>query len=143
MKLKGPKKDFKSLKEREPELIQGVDLSHCLQLQTLVKEFRDVFPETLPIGHPPKRNVEHTINVEVGSKPSNRHIYRLGPTEQDELESQIKDLLAQGLIRPSLSPYGVPILFVPKKGGRWRMCNDYRELNEQTIKVCFPLPRIY
>ena len=139
----GPKKDFKSVQEREQELIEDVHPSYRLQLQILVKEFRDVFPETLPIGHPPKRNVEHTINVEVGSKPSNRSTYRSGPTEQDELENQIKDLLAQGLIRPSLSPYGVPILFVPKKDGRWRMCNDYRALNEQTIKVCFPLPRIY
>ena len=54
MKLKGPKKDFKSVQEREQELIQSVDPSYRLQLQTLVKEFRDVFPETLPKGRPPK-----------------------------------------------------------------------------------------
>ena len=54
----------------------------------------------------------------------------------------MKDLLAQGFIRPSNSPYGAPILFVPKKDGRWRMCIDYRALNKQTIKDVFPLPRI-
>ena len=66
----------------------------------------------------------------------------MGPAEQDELEEQIKDLLAQGFIRPSCSPYGAPVLFVPKKDGRWRMCIDYRALNKQTIKDRYPLPRI-
>ena len=58
------------------------------------------------------------------------------------MEEQVKDLLAQGFIRPSNSPYGAPILFVPKKDGRWQMCIDYRALNKQTIKDVFPLPRI-
>ena len=102
-----------------------------------MKEFRDVFHETLPKGRPPKRDVEHAIKVETGSKPSNRPPYLLGPAGQDELESQIKDLLAQGFIRPSSSPYGAPILFVPKKDGRWRMCVDCRAINEQTIKDNF------
>ena len=52
-------------------------------------------------------------------------------------------MLAQGHIRPSPSPYGAPILFVPKKDGRWRMCIDYRALKKQTIlRDCYPLPRI-
>ena len=54
----------------------------------------------------------------------------------------MKDLLAQGFIRPSASPYGVPILFVPKKDGKWCICIDYRALNKQTIKDKFPLPHI-
>ena len=66
----------------------------------------------------------------------------MGPAEQDELEEQVKDLLVQGFIRPSFSPYGAPVLFVPKKDGRWRMCIDYRSLNKQTIKDRYPLPRI-
>ena len=54
----------------------------------------------------------------------------------------MKDLLAEGFIRPSASPYSPPILFVPRKDGNWRMCIDYRGLNKQTIKDQFPLPRI-
>ena len=66
----------------------------------------------------------------------------MGPVEQDELEEQIKDLLAQGFIRPSCSLYRAPILFVPKKDGRWWMCIDYQALNKQTIKDRYPLPWI-
>ena len=58
------------------------------------------------------------------------------------MEEQIKDLLEQGFIRPLASPYGAPILFVPKKDGRWRMCMDYCILNKQIVKDRFPLPRI-
>ena len=76
------------------------------------------------------------VNLPIGSP------YRLGPAEQDELEEEIKDLLAQGFIRPSCSSYGASVLFVPKKDGRWRMCIDYRALNKQTIKDRYPLPRI-
>ena len=62
-------------------MIQNVDPSYHLQLQTLVKEFRDVFSETLAKGRPPKREVEHAIKVETGSEPSNRPPYRLGSAE--------------------------------------------------------------
>ena len=86
--------------------------------------------------------MQHRIEIEPGSDPPYRPPYRLGPAEQDELEEQIKDLLAQGFIRPSCSPYGTLILFGPKKDGRWRICIDYRALNKQTIKDRYPLPRI-
>ena len=72
----------------------------------LIQEYHDLFPEQLPKGIPPSREVKHHINVEPGSKPPYRPPYRLGPAEQDELEQQIKDLLAQGFIRPSCSLCG-------------------------------------
>ena len=91
-----------------------------------------------PIG---RCNIVSKLNL--GSDPPYWPPYRLGPAEQDELEEQIKDLLAQGFICPSCSPCkGHLILFVPKKDGRWRMCIDYRALNKQTIKDHYPLPRI-
>ncbi|GJR36910.1 hypothetical protein Tco_1212594 [Tanacetum coccineum] len=53
----------------------------------------------------------------------------LTPSEMEELSGQLKELQDKGFIRPSSSPWGVPILFVKKKDGSFRMCIDYRELN--------------
>jgi hypothetical protein len=59
-----------------------------------------------------------------------------------ELKEQLQELLDKGYIRPSSSPWGAPVIFVPKKDGTQRMCIDYRALNEVTIKNKYPLPRI-
>ena len=99
---------------------------HREMLESILMEFKDVFPEHLPPGSPPKRAVELSIREQEGNLPPSRAPYRLSPQEQVELEEQIQDLLSHGFIRPSVSPYGAPILFVPKKDGRWRMCVDYR-----------------
>lgn len=77
-----------------------------------------------------------------GSKPQFRQPYRLSPKEVEEVQTQVKELLRQGLIEPSSSPYGAPIIFVQKKDGTLRMCCDWRKLNAQTIKSRYPLPRI-
>ena len=60
----------------------------------------------------------------------------------DQLKRQIETLLEQGWIRPSSSPYGSPILFIPKKDGKWRMCIDYRALNRITVRNRYPLPKV-
>ncbi|GJP73421.1 hypothetical protein CLOP_g4136 [Closterium sp. NIES-67] len=82
------------------------------------------------------------IIEEPGSKPTFRAPYRLSPTELTDMKKQIEYLLAKGLIRPSTSPYGAPVLFTPKPDGSLRMCIDYRALNKQTIKNKYPIPRI-
>jgi transposase InsO family protein len=69
-------------------------------------------------------------------------MYRLSPKEKAEMESQVKQLLKEGKIEPSSSPYGAPILFVSKKDGSMRMVIDYRALNKITVKNRYPLPRI-
>ena len=120
----GPKKDIITVKEREQQFLNSVPDVHRKNLEKLIKEYQDIFPEKLPKGVPPEREVQHQIEIEPGSKPPYRPPYRLGPAEQDELEEQIKDLLAQGFIRPSCSPYGAPVLFVPKK--RRQMANVHR-----------------
>ena len=59
-----------------------------------------------------------------------------------ELKVQIQGLLDKGLIRPSTSPWGAPVLFVKKKDKTLRLCIDYRQLNRVTIKNLYPLLRI-
>ena len=77
---------------------------------------------------------EHTV-------PPCRQYTRLTPNEVKELKKQLDDLLAKGFIRPSASSYGAPVLFAPKPDGTLRLVLDYRELNAQTIKDRYPLPR--
>ena len=68
--------------------------------------------------------------------------YRMAPTELKELKSQLQELLDKGFIRPSVSPWGAPVLFVKKKDDTLRMCIDYRQINKVTVKNMYPLPRV-
>ncbi|XP_063938038.1 uncharacterized protein LOC135147914 [Daucus carota subsp. sativus] len=108
---------------------------------TVVNEFPDVFPEELP-GLPPDREIEFAIELAPGTEPVSKAPYRMAPVEMKELATQLQDLLDKGVIRPSVSPWGAPVLFVKKKDGSMRLCIDYRELNKLTIKNKYPLPRI-
>ena len=142
MKERGAIRKPPPVKETRKKIYSEVPREVRDGLDKILSDYEDMFPEQLPKGRPPKREVEFAIKTEPGAAPPNRPPYRLSPKEHEELQAQIEDLLAQGHIRPSQSPYGAPILFVPKKDGRWRMCIDYRALNKQTIKDRYPLPRI-
>jgi hypothetical protein len=61
--------------------------------------------------------------------------------EQAEVKSKPTDLLEKGLVEPSTSHYGAPMLFVGKKDGFLRMVQDYCYLNKNTSKNWYPLPR--
>ncbi|KAL0554438.1 hypothetical protein IC582_008359 [Cucumis melo] len=112
-----------------------------LSSEPVVRDYPDVFPEELP-GLPPHREVEFAIELEPGMVPISRAPYRMAPAELKELKVQLQELLDKGFIRPSVSPWGAPVLFVKKKDGSMRLCIDYRELNKVTVKNRYPLPRI-
>jgi hypothetical protein len=107
----------------------------------VVSEYPDVFPEELP-GLPPEREIDFSIELVPGTAPISRAPYRMAATELVELKKQLAELLDKGFIRPSVSPWGAPVLFVKKKDGSLRLCIDYRQLNQVTIKNKYPLPRI-
>ena len=85
---------------------------------------------------------EHVIELEPGHKPPFRPMYRYSPAELEEIEKTVAKMLKAGWIEPTVSPYGAPLLFVPKPDGTWRCCVDYRSLNRITVKNRYPLPRI-
>ncbi|XP_070011104.1 uncharacterized protein [Nicotiana sylvestris] len=116
--------DFDVIMESEPPALQSVPI---------VREFPEVFPDELP-GLPPERIIDFGIDLMPGTQPISIPPYRMAPAELNKLREQLKDLLDKGFIRPSVSPWGAPVLFVKKKDGSLRMCVDYRQLNKVTIK---------
>ncbi|KAL0551602.1 hypothetical protein IC582_010691 [Cucumis melo] len=107
----------------------------------VVKEFLDVFPDDLS-GFPSDREIQFTIELLPGTAPISQAPYRMAPSELKELKMQLQELVDKGYIRPSVSPWGAPVLFVKKKDGTLRLCIDYRQLNKVTIRNKYPLPRI-
>ena len=103
----------------------------------VVREFPDVFLEELP-GIPLEREVDLAIEIVPRTVPMSRALYRM----LKELKIQFQELLDKRFIRPSVSPWGTPILFVKKKYGTLRMCIDYRHINKVTVKNKYPLLRI-
>lgn len=128
------------------ELKKATVEEHIQQLppvaKSIVIEYQDVFPEELPTELPPKRNADLKIHLIPGATPPTQAPYRMSTVELAELKKQLDKLLKNGFIKPSLSPYGAPVLFVRKKTGEMRMCIDYRALNKITIKNSYGLPRI-
>ena len=112
-----------------------------LEQVPVVCEYPDVFPEELPCM-PPDRDIEFIIELVPGTEPIAQKPYRMNPKELDELKRQLEDMLQKGLIRPSASPWGSPVIFVDKRDGTTRLCVDYRKLNDVTIKNKYPLPKI-
>ena len=86
--------------------------------------------------------MEFTIDLILGTGLISIPPFRMAPAELRELKAQLEELLSKGFIRPSISPWGAPVLFVKKKDGSLRLCIDYRKLNRVTIRNQYPLPRI-
>ncbi|KAI3451450.1 hypothetical protein Pfo_008115 [Paulownia fortunei] len=114
-----------------PEVVKG-----------LLREFEDVMPDELPRKLPPKRAVDHEIELVPGTKPPARAPYRMSHPELVELRKQLKEMLECGIIKPAKSPYGAPVLFQKKADGSLRMCCDYRALNKITVKNKYPIPLV-
>ena len=107
----------------------------------MVRDFKEVFPDEIP-HLPRKREIDFSINLVLGATLVSRAPYWMSPPEIIELKMQLQELLDKGYIRPSVSPWGAPVLFVKNKDGTFRMCIDYHQLNKLTIKNRYPLPQI-
>ena len=91
---------------------------------------------------PTRKLWDHAIDVREGFVPRKGKVYPLSRKERDEVREFVKEQLRKGYIRPSNSLQTAPVFFVGKKDGKKRMVQDYRYLNEWTIKNNYPLPLI-
>jgi hypothetical protein len=105
-------------------------------------EYLDIFSEEKAHRFPKSRPWDHKIELKEGFEPKLFKNYNLTPAEQLELDKFLKENLEKGYIRPSQSPMASPFFFVSKKDGKLQPCQDYRYLNDWTVKNSYPLPLI-
>ena len=111
------------------------------EFRSLIDEFSDVFSKNeWGIG---KCDVtSHKIDVYPVSRPVKLPNRRMPLHYKEDFREKLDDFLEKDLITPWHSPYSAPAMLVPKKNGKLRLVIDYRQLNNQTIKSCWPIPSI-
>jgi hypothetical protein len=109
-------------------------------LYEVVNQYDEMFQE--PKRLPPKRVIQHEIQFQQDCPLPNIGMYRMSVMENVEIKKQIQEFLDKGVIMPSTSPCGSPIVLLTKKDGTWHMCVDFRALNKIAVKNHYPLPRI-
>jgi hypothetical protein len=129
------KGDLKNLRETKAmffvlvckdNLLSNNDLPSTLPtiVFDVLQEYKDLFPDEVPPGLPPKRGIEHQIDLVPGAPLLNRPPYHTNLEETKEIQRQVQELLDKGYVKESLSPCVVPVLLVRKKDGMWHMCVD-------------------
>jgi len=107
------------------------------ELALLLHTYHDVF--AVPMGLPSSRSNDHCIPLIKRADPVKVRPYRYSHSQKEEIEKIVSDMLQEGIIVPSTSPFSSPIVLVKKKYGTWRFCTDYRALNAITVKDSFPI----
>jgi len=115
-------------------------LAENITFTNLQAEYQELFEE--PKGLPLPRSHDHSIPLKEGSNPVNLRPYRHSSLQKDVVEHMVKEMLGSGTIQHSHSPFSSPVVLVKKKDKSWRLCIDYRALNQLTIKDKFPIPLI-
>ena len=95
-----------------------------LEIKGVLKKFGNVMLDQLPKTLPPRREIDHQIELVSGSKPPAKASYRMAPPELAELRKQLNELLEAGFIRPSKALFGAPVLFQKNHNGSLCLCID-------------------
>lgn len=110
------------------------------RMRKLILDYHDVF-STGPGDLGRTTKIRHQINTG-NSHPIRQGPRWLSPLQMSVIKDHLTDMLDQGLIKPSVSPWASPIVLVKKKDGSTRFCVDYRKVNGITVKDGYPIPRI-
>ena len=120
---------------------EGLDQEGSVKARNLLSKHHAVFSrEKFDLGRTDV--VQHDINLNTGARPIKQRPYRHGPVQEEEIEKQVEELKAHGLVKEGHGAWSSPVVLVKKRDGSWRFCVDYRKLNEVTQKDAYPLPRI-
>ncbi|GFU96570.1 hypothetical protein TNCV_1044421 [Trichonephila clavipes] len=107
------------------------------KLNLLLESFQNVFE----VGEETTNILEHHINTG-NSPPISVPPYRMSPVKKEILRKEIEDLLEKNIIEECEFHYGAPVVLIPKPNNQFRLCIDYRKLNEVTVPDTYPLPRM-
>ncbi|KAK4329513.1 hypothetical protein Pmani_000144 [Petrolisthes manimaculis] len=108
------------------------------EMVCLLMEFLQLFGDA-PLQCP---LVEHDVELVSSARPIKQHPYRVSPWKREALRKEVQFLMDHGLMEKSDSAWASPCLLVDKPDGSFRMCTDYRQVNQLTCQDCYPLPRI-
>ncbi|UYV77704.1 hypothetical protein LAZ67_15001993 [Cordylochernes scorpioides] len=124
-------------KEPRFQINENLSPKEQKELKQVLERYGDLFSSRLGRTNLAK----HRIDTE-DAKPIKHKPYRVSAKERDIIKEQIDEMLTEGIIRPSSSPWSFPVILVKKRDGKYRFCVDYRKLNNVTVKDVYPIPRI-
>ena len=128
---------------RRPQISGLIAKKTPTKVPTKYSDFVDIFSPNLASELPEHIEINnHAIELVDCQQPPYEPIYSLGPVELETLKAYIETNLANEFIRPSKSPAGALILFDRKSDSSLRLCVNYRDLNNLTIKSWYPLSLI-
>jgi len=122
------------------EILNSVPDKVKSKFESLINQYKNCMATSL--SQLTTANLEPHSIITTTEKPIKLKPYKLSKEHSDILKEEIISLLNKRLIIPSHSPWSFPVLLVRKKNGKWRLCIDYRRLNEITIKDSYALPFI-
>lgn len=128
------------LQDLSPALYSAVPKAFPPSLDTLLSRFNTLFRNDPQAGLPPKRPVDHQIDITPDHSPPHRTLFQIAPAELIATRQYVTELLKKGKFRPSRSPYGAPLFFVKQKD-KLRGVIDSRALNRITKRGHAPIPR--
>ncbi|GFY13748.1 retrovirus-related Pol polyprotein from transposon 297 [Trichonephila clavipes] len=114
-----------------------LSLTQRKEINSLLEKYEEFFQP----GGEPTPIIEHRINTR-DHLPVAVLPYRMNPSKKEILKREIDRLLAEGIIEECESPYASPVVLILKPTGTFRLCIDYRKLNEITVANTYPLPRM-